>query len=253
MSSHLDMRLREGTKHSHTSAENTAFMKCFLQGIVEKSFFRKFLANLYFIYSALEAELKRHQYHPIVGLMYFPELNRQANLEKDLAYYYGENWRQMIVPSQAAQEYVNCIHEVANTQPELLIAHSYTRYLGDLSGGQALRKIARSAMDLPTVQGTAMYEFEQIPTPENKRIFKEQYRQALNSLPIDEAMILKIVDEANHAFTLNANFVHELEADVKAVIGEHIFDLITRQNKLGSTEHTHRSDAVQEVVLDYSI
>ncbi|BAY12041.1 biliverdin-producing heme oxygenase [Calothrix sp. NIES-2098] len=253
MSSHLDIRLREGTKHSHTNAENTAFMKCFLRGIVEKSFFRKLLADLYFVYSALEAELQRHQYHPVVGLMYFPELNRQANLERDLAFYYGENWKEQIVPSPAAQIYVDCIHEVANTQPELLIAHTYTRYLGDLSGGQALKQIARSAMDLPINRGTAIYEFEQIPTPDAKRLFKEQYRQALNSLPVDEAIILKIVDEANYAFTLNQNLVHQLEADVKAAIGEHIFDLIARQDKVGSTEHTYTKNQVEKVVLDYSI
>ncbi|WP_066379153.1 MULTISPECIES: heme oxygenase (biliverdin-producing) [unclassified Anabaena] len=249
MSSDLDMRLREGTRHSHTLAENTAFMKCFLKGIVEKSFFRKLLANLYFVYCVLEEELQRHQNHPVVGLIYFPELNRKANLEQDLAYYYGENWREEISPSPVGQVYVNRLREVANTQPELLIAHAYTRYMGDLSGGQALRKIARSAMDLPADQGTAMHEFEQIPTPEAKRAFKEKYRQALSGLDIDEAMIQKIVEEANYAFTLNRDVVHELEADVKAVVGEHIFDLITRQDKPGSTEHSpgHSKE------MDYSI
>ncbi|MEH2306868.1 MULTISPECIES: biliverdin-producing heme oxygenase [unclassified Nostoc] len=54
--------------------------------------------------------------------------------------------------------------------------------MGDLSGGQALKNIARSAMDLPSDRGTAMHEFEQIPTPEARREFKEQYRQALNFL-----------------------------------------------------------------------
>ncbi|MBN3880060.1 MULTISPECIES: biliverdin-producing heme oxygenase [unclassified Nostoc] len=253
MSSHLDVRLREGTKHSHTMAENTAFMKCFLKGVVERSFFRKLLADLYFVYSALEEELQHYQYHPIVGMMHFPELFRQANLEKDLAFYYGENWRSQIVPSKAGQVYVNRIREVSNTQPELLIAHAYTRYMGDLSGGQALRKIARSAMNLPSDRGTAMHEFEQIPTPEARREFKEQYRQALNFLPLDEAMIQKIVDEANYVFSLNRNVIHELEADVKAVIGEHIFDLITRQDQVGSTESTSKSTAVEMMGMDYSI
>jgi heme oxygenase len=30
--------------------------------------------------------------------------------------------------------------------------------------------------------------------------------------------------------------VHELEEDVKAAIGEHTFDLLTRQDRPGSTE-----------------
>lgn len=253
MTSHLDIRLREGTKHSHTMAENTAFMKCFLKGVVERSFFRKLLADLYFVYSALEAELQRYQNHPVLGAIYFPELHRQASLEKDLAFYYGENWREEIVPSPAGKVYVARIREVANTQPELLIAHAYTRYMGDLSGGQALRNIARSAMDLPADQGTAMHEFDQIPTPEAKRAFKENYRQALDSLSVDEEMIQKIVAEANYAFALNRDVVHELEADVQAVIGDRVFDLITRQNKPGSTERIPESAAVGRITLDYSI
>jgi len=86
---------------------------------------------------------------------------------------------------------------------------------------------------------------EQIATPEARREFKEQYRQALNFLPLDEGMVQKIVNEANYAFALNRDVFHELEADVKAVIGEHVY-------KVGSTEPTPESAAVLRA-MDYSI
>lgn len=245
--------LREGTKQSHTAAENTAYMKCFLKGIVEREPFRKLLANLYLVYSALEEALRRHQAHPVVGPIYFPELNRTSNLEADLAFYYGDNWREQIVPLPAGQVYVNRIQEIANTDPALLVAHAYTRYMGDLSGGQALKNIVRSALNLPPDQGTGLHEFQQIPTVEAKRAFKEKYRQALNSLPVDEATIQRIVDEANYAFELNRDVVHELEDDVKAAIGEHVFDLLTRQNIPGATERPHHGSVAQPVALEYSI
>lgn len=238
----LATSLREGTQQSHTAAENTAFMKCFLKGIVEREPFRKLLANLYLVYTTLEDEMRRHLDHPVVGPMYFPELNRTANLEKDLEFYYGENWREQIVPLNAGKIYVARIQEVANTDPALLIAHAYTRYMGDLSGGQALRNIVRSAINLPPDQGTGLHDFEQISTVEARREFKEKYRQTMNSLPIDEATIGRIVAEANYAFDLNRDVVHELEDDVRAAIGEHVFDLLTRQDKPGSTErHPHGS------------
>jgi heme oxygenase (biliverdin-producing, ferredoxin) len=236
MNQTLSTRLREGTQHSHTAAENTAFMKCFLKGIVEREPFRKLLANLYLVYSTLEAELERRKDDPVIGRIYFPEVNRKANLEKDLAYYYGDNWREQITPLNAGLVYVNRLQEIANTEPALLIAHSYVRYMGDLSGGQSLKNIVRSAMNLPLDQGTAMHEFEQIPTVEARRAFKERYRQVLDSMPLDEATIDRIVEEANYAFKLNRDVMHELEPDVKAVIGEHTFDLLTRQDRPGSTE-----------------
>jgi len=234
--SHLANRLREGTQKSHTAAENTAFMKCFLKGIVETVPFRKLLANLYLVYSTLEEEFRRHQQHPIVGKLYFQELNRQKNLEQDLAFYYGENWRSEIVPLKAGQAYVDRLKEISNTDPALLIAHSYTRYMGDLSGGQALKHIVRSALDLPDERGTTFYEFDQLPTIEAKKDFKDKYRQALDSLEVDEATVERIVEEANYAFTLNRNVVDELEADVRAVIDPHVFELLTKQDRVGSTE-----------------
>lgn len=234
--SHLANRLREGTQKSHTAAENTAFMKCFLKGIVETVPFRKLLANLYLVYSTLEEEFRRHQQHPIVGKLHFQELNRQQNLEQDLAFYYGENWRSEIVPLKAGQAYVDRLKEISNTDPALLIAHSYTRYMGDLSGGQALKHIVRSALDLPDERGTTFYEFDQLPTVEAKKDFKDKYRQALDSLEVDEETVERIVEEANYAFTLNRNVVDELEADVRAVIDPHVFELLTKQDRVGSTE-----------------
>jgi heme oxygenase len=248
----LAQRLREGTQQSHTAAENTAFMKCFLKGIVEREPLRKLLANLYFVYNALETEFRQHQQHPIVGQLYFSELNRTEGLEKDLAFYYGERWQEQIAPLPAGKVYVQRIHDIAKSDPVLLIAHAYTRYMGDLSGGQALKNIVRSALNLPDGQGTALHEFEQLPTIEAKRAFKQAYRNALNSLPVDDATIQRIVDEANHAFALNRDLVHELEKDVIAAVGEHVFDLLTRQNILGATETAH-STLKSTPAIEYSI
>ncbi|MEB3358131.1 MAG: heme oxygenase (biliverdin-producing) [Synechococcales bacterium] len=248
--SDLALRLREGTQQSHTLAENTAFMKCFLKGIVEKEPFRKLTADLYFVYYTLEAEMRRHEKHPVVGPMVFPELERTRKLEEDLAFYYGDNWRNEINASPEGEKYVARLLEITNTNPALLIAHAYVRYMGDLSGGQSLRNIVRSALDLPADRGTGLHEFDQIPTVEARREFKQRYRDVLNSLPVNEELIQAIVAEANAAFALNRNVFHELEPDVKAAIGEHVFDLITRQDKPGSTERKPGSTSVELVAAE---
>lgn len=232
----LSTRLREGTMKSHTTAENTAFMKCFIKGIVEREPLRKLFADLYFVYSALETALQNHVNHPIIGTLYFPELNRTENLAGDLAFYYGENWLEEITASPAGCVYRDRIQTLSKTDPVLLIAHAYTRYMGDLSGGQSLKNVIRSALSLPPDRGTNFYEFSQISTPEARRVFKERYRQTFDEFPVDADTIERIVAEANAAFTLNQDVMHELEADVKAAIGDHTFDLLTRQDRPGSTE-----------------
>lgn len=233
MSCNLATKLREGTKKAHTMAENVGFVKCFLKGVVEKNSYRKLVANFYFIYSAMEEEMERHSTHPVVSKIYFQELNRQKSLEKDLSYYYGSNWREQVAPSSAAKDYVQHIREISASQPELLIAHSYTRYLGDLSGGQILKKIAQRAMNLSEGQGTAFYEFKEIP---EEKAFKQQYRQVLDELPIDEATADRIVDEANATFGMNMKLFQELEGNLIKAIGQMLFNTLTRRRASGSTE-----------------
>lgn len=246
----LAMHLREGTKHAHTAAENTAFMKCFLKGIVEREPFRKLTADLYFVYSALEKAMDEHQTHPVVSKVYFPEICRVPKLEDDLAYYYGEQWRDQIQPSPKGIAYVERIQTVANENPALLIAHAYVRYMGDLSGGQSLRNIARSAMNLPPDKGTGLHEFDTLPTVEARRAFKMTYRDALNAVEVDDATVRAIVDEANLAFQMNRDVFHEMEDDMRAAIGDHVFDLITRQDKPGSTDRAPGSSSVELVAAE---
>lgn len=233
MSSNLATKLREGTKKAHTMAENVGFIKCFLKGVVEKTSYRKLVSNLYFVYSAMEEEMERLQTHPIISKVYFQQLNRKKSLEQDLVYYYGTNWRELVAPSGATKDYVQRIREVAATQPELLIAHSYTRYIGDLSGGQILKKIAMRGMNLAEGQGTAFYEFKDIS---DEKAFKVNYRQALDELPIDEATADQIVDEANATFGMNMKLFQELEGNLIKAVGRMLFNSITRRRVRGSTE-----------------
>lgn len=233
MSSNLAVKLREGTKKSHTMAENVGFIKCFLKGTVEKTSYRKLVANLYFVYSAIEEEMERCKDHPVVSKIYFSELNRKQSLESDLAYYYGSNWREQVKPSVAAQAYVKRIHEIGQTAPELLVAHSYTRYLGDLSGGQILKGIAVRGMNLNEGEGTAFYTFDQIS---DEKAFKTKYRQVMNDLAVDEVTQNKIVDEANDAFGLNMKMFMELEGNLIKAIGLMVFNSLTRRRERGSTE-----------------
>jgi heme oxygenase len=233
MSSNLATKLREGTKKSHTMAENVGFIKCFLRGTVEKNSYRKLAANLYFVYSAIEEEMDRHREHPVLSQVYYAELNRKDSLAKDLEFYFGADWQNQVAPSEAAQAYVARIHEIGNTAPELLVAHCYTRYLGDLSGGQILKNIAQKGMGLEDGRGTAFYEFDQI---DDEKAFKNTYRQAMDGLPIDDATADRIVDEANAAFGMNMKMFQELEGNLILAIGQMLFNSLTRRKTRGATE-----------------
>lgn len=231
----LASQLREGTKKAHTMAENTGFVSCFLKGVVDKASYRTLVADLYFVYDAMEQEIGklRAAGHPVVGPVGFPELNRRESLEQDLAFYFGEGWRNSVKATPAAQEYVARIHQIAQESPELLVGHHYTRYIGDLSGGQILKAIAQKAMNLGEHDGLRFYAFDAIP---DEKGFKANYRATLDALPIDQATADRIVAEANHAFHLNMTMFQELEGNLIAAIGKVLFGFLSRRQRSGSTE-----------------
>jgi len=201
--------LKEGTKKSHSAAENTAFVKSFLRGVISKESYRTLVSDLYFVYSALEEDFEIFKNDPVLGVLYLPELERVAALERDLRYYYGPIWRSIVKPSEACQRYVDRIHEVAGTEPELLIGHHYTRYLGDLSGGQILKGIAEKALNL-NGEGLYFYEFDKI---DDSKIYKEKYRSILDKLPLTDSQQNAIITEANYAFRLNMYMFEQLEGN----------------------------------------
>ena len=204
------IQLKEGTKKSHSAAENTSFVKSFLRGVVNKESYRALVNDLYFVYCALEEEVSNLKDHPVIGNLQLSDLNRKDALEMDLRYYYGPIWRSLIKPSEACERYVNRIREVAKNEPELLVGHHYTRYLGDLSGGQILKGIAQKAMELGDGQGLKFYDFEKI---EDTKAYKAGYRGILNDLPIDQHQADAIIVEANYAFRLNMYMFDTLEGN----------------------------------------
>jgi len=235
MSVALSNQLREGTKKAHTMAENTGFVSCFLKGVVDKKSYRKLVADLFFVYSAMEEEIDRLSKagHPIVSKISYPELKRRESLQKDLEFYYGKDYLSGLNPSASAKAYVDRIHLVAKETPELLISHHYTRYIGDLSGGQMLSTIAQKAMNLSDNKGLHFYQFDQIT---DQKDFKDKYKNNLDSLPIDQSMADLIVDESNKAYQYNMKIFKELEGNLIAAIGIVLFRFLSKRKVKGSTE-----------------
>lgn len=203
----LSTKLREGTKVSHRTAETTPFIQAFFAAQVTVEAYRELLARLYQVYGMLEQSCEGH---PALGTLHSSALSRTQALERDLIHYYGEDWRDHICPTPATQAYVERIRSVAGEWQAGLVAHHYTRYLGDLSGGQILKRIAIKAFKLTNGQGVAFYEFPGIPDIDQ---FKTEYRAKLDALPIEDEVAQKIVEEANHAFYLNTQLFAELQSD----------------------------------------
>jgi len=187
--------------------------------VVDEENYKQLIANFYFVYRAMEEEIQKLRGDSTLGKLLFTELERVPALEQDLRYFYGPIWRSIVEPTDQCQRYVNRIREVSKDEPELLIAHHYTRYIGDLSGGQILKKIAERAI------GTEGLNFYDFPKIDDKKGFKASYKSMLDTLDLDQHQINAIIVEANYAFRLNMYMFEEIEGSsslgfLKYIIGK---------------------------------
>lgn len=201
-------RIRAETAQAHRITESTSFVKGILRGAVDIESYRSMQTGLYLIYSAMEEELERHCRHPLVRSVYFSALNRCGALEQDLYFLWGRAWRERLRITPAQQRYVDRIRWVGENDPSLLVAHSYTRYMGDLSGGQVVERVVRRSLKLEGKEGFRFFHFDGIP---DVKAFKNTYRRCLDGLPISRGQAEGIIGEANRVFLLNRQIFEELE------------------------------------------
>ncbi|XP_068096282.1 heme oxygenase 1 [Hyperolius riggenbachi] len=240
----LSEAIKEATKEVHKEAEDTEFMRNFQKGQVSLHEFKLVMSSLYFIYKALEEEIEHNKDSPVFLPLYFPlELSRKAALEEDLEYFYGPLWREKIICPQSTKNYVARLHHIGSNEPELLVAHSYTRYLGDLSGGQVLKKIAQKALQLPaTGEGLAFFTFDNIASATK---FKQLYRSRMNSLEVNNATKQRILQEAKIAFKLNIKLFEELQTLSKGQNGHIAADTPVLRSRGPQTIKGHSSSWIQ--------
>ncbi|KAJ1174103.1 hypothetical protein NDU88_005926 [Pleurodeles waltl] len=232
----LSEALKEATKEVHQQAEDTEFMRNFQKGQVSLHEFKLVMSSLYFVYDALEEEIERNKNHPGYAPVYFPaELHRKAALERDLEYFYGPQWRQEIPCPKATRKYVDRLHYVGQREPQLLVAHAYTRYLGDLSGGQVLKKIAQKALQLPTSgEGLAFFTFDGVSSATK---FKQLYRARMDAIEMDDSTKGKVLEEAKKAFLLNVGVFEELQ-EIVSVSAKKNGHLIQEEPELHKRVHS---------------
>lgn len=176
------MSLREAIKENHDKAEEHPFTKAMFGGKLSKEAYSDYLANMLYCYETLENVGDRVDLFD--GL---DGIKRSELIGLDLAEYEGHTFN---LRSSAVQ-YVKHIESL--TTKHDLMAHVYVRYMGDMYGGQMLKRVVPSAGH--------MYEFEDRPG------LIAKVRAQLTDSMADEAnksfeLTLKLFDELAHDYNL---------------------------------------------------
>jgi len=202
----LSVAMKEGSTAEHDAAEQSPFVSELLAGRVNSQGYADYLLRLRVVYGALEDAVRGRRDDPLVAAVYDPVLERVPAIDADL-----EHWAPGAahgVVSPAAQAYSDRI--AGASWGGALVAHHYTRYLGDLSGGQIIGKMLNRTFGLNGA-GLAFYEF-----PVRAKPYKDEYRARLDGLTLDADEIGRAVDEVKVAFGLNQGLFDELAGNLPA-------------------------------------
>ena len=216
----LAQRLRDDTAHLHREAERSPFMAALLAGRCDHVAYCLLLQHLCPVYAALEDSLPRAAHHPWLRGFWSPALRRLPALQADLACLQdlqgmSDGGLAGAVPP-AVRSYATRIAAlvpaasttVSDTAAAQLLAHAYVRYLGDLSGGQILRRIVRHSLGLTGAAGTAFYDFGE---PAQATALARQMREALQALPDSGAAADAAVSEARWCFDQHLRLFEALD------------------------------------------
>lgn len=193
--------LRRATWGAHEEVESGPLEAALADGRLHPDVYADLLAQTLPVYRAIEAIAPRMADHPIASPFVRPEVFRTAHVERDLAHYWGTGWADRVDLLPETRFYVERIETDAGDDALAWIAHGYTRYLADLSGGLVIDKAITQAYDLDQ-DGRWLYTFD-LPAGIDPRAWKNAYRQLLNVLDLDASSATRLIAEALVAYQCN--------------------------------------------------
>jgi heme oxygenase len=196
------------TKALHLEAERSGIIRDLLRGSAHRDGYTLLLRNLLPAYRAMEQGLARHRKTPGIGALANFRFDRAPAIESDLAALCGEAWQHDIPLLPAGDRYARRITEAAQGNGARLIAHAYTRYLGDLSGGQILQRLLERSLALRPAE-LSFYDFPRYP---DLAALKATYRDALDRAGALAGEQDAVVEEGALAFTLNIDLSCAVQA-----------------------------------------
>ncbi|MBU2696126.1 heme oxygenase (biliverdin-producing) [Pimelobacter sp. 30-1] len=209
----LSTAMREGSRSEHEAAEGSTYMAELLEGRLTTEAYAALLLRLRRVYAAMEDVVRGRADAPAVAAVHDAALERLAAIDADLQHWAPDTDPATVV-SAATDAYVARLRAAAERDDlgGALLAHHYTRYLGDLSGGQAIGRILSRTYGLPEGVGVAFYDFAEIPKP---KPYKDAYRARLDGLDLSPEQVAAVVDEVKVAFALNQAVFDELGRDIE--------------------------------------
>lgn len=180
-------RLREITMENHKKAERSQFIGRIIKKTLTPHQYYLYLANMLPMYSVLEEAAGKTDIFKGIG-----SIKRVNHLKSDVEELEKIHKFRKPFIANATYEYCDYIMNHISTDREKLLAHVYVRHMGDLSGGQIIKKMIHGSGKHYTFSGDVV-----------------ELKKKLGDKLSDD-----LADEANKCFELVTGFLQELDCHI---------------------------------------
>jgi heme oxygenase len=199
--------IRAASADDHRATENRGFVTRLMSGHLSLADYTRYLGQLAWVYEALESRGDDGQ------AVFDPGLRRMTRIDSDLTALGAADWRRRYPALPATAAYARRLRALTTSNDDLdhtvrYLAHHYTRYLGDLSGGQAIAALVARHYGA-TPQQLTFFDFSSLGSVVTA---KRDYRERLNALPWDDRAVDAVTTEVRLAFAHNGAIFDELAA-----------------------------------------
>lgn len=193
-------RIKSQSDQAHQSAEQAQFIIDLMDGSLNQGAYLDYLAALKPVYERMEELLRERGRTGVLAHFDHRALDRSEKISADITWLEGalsQSTSETRLP--AITPYMQALRgDLSDAQ---LLAHHYIRYLGDLSGGQAISRLVSRHYQIPA-EALNFYNFE---TLGDIVFYKNRYRDLLNLINFSSAEEEEFIDEVLKLYILNQN------------------------------------------------
>ena len=212
MNSQVDgivQQMRERTRALHHQAERSGIVAALVRGKPTPAAYALYLRTLLPAYQTMECILRAGR-KPVLAGIANRALYRAEAIESDLVEFAGAHWQDTLPLLDSGCRYAQRVESSAGGDGGLLLAHCYTRYLGDLLGGQVIGRRLAQLFD----RSDWLRHFATFTEIQEPGRFASDFREALDQAGTLCASPALVVAEAEVAFRMNIAISVEVTTNV---------------------------------------
>lgn len=200
----------------HAKVSNLPFYRRLTNGTISAHELMQHFVNQKEIFGTLETLIKVDE---VFQEVFHEKIFRADTIERDIRYFEEQFHLQRPQATKETKEFVSEIKEKVTAEKTHLFAYTYVQYAGLFLGRSIAGKtekwlkenVENYLSDDPSANGLAYWQFENMETPELRKIYQKKLVDFFSNLPLNRAVKETLIDLGEEAFIHNGKVLESVK------------------------------------------